>query len=112
LPKKRSFEIRASNPKSVVERTDDALAAIQDMCVDHRCFDMLVPEQLLDRSNVLAAFKQTRRKCMAKRVDADRLGDLRTCAGKLDCFAQSSFVDVVAPALSRAWIDRLMIRPD
>ena len=38
------------------------------MRVDHRCFDVAMPQQLLNRSNVIAAFKDVRGKGMPECV--------------------------------------------
>ncbi len=41
-----------------VERTPNAFAtAIQDVCVNHRRFDIFVPKQLLHRTNVVTIFQ-------------------------------------------------------
>ena len=46
---------------SPLQRTAHASAAtIQDMCIDHRCRDVCMTEQLLDGANVVTIFQQVR----------------------------------------------------
>jgi hypothetical protein len=51
-----------------------ATAMIQDVRVDHCGAPIVVPYEFLHGSNVIAILKQLRRKRMAKRVRACRLG--------------------------------------
>ena len=48
---------------------------MQHVGINHRGAHISVPKQLLDGSDIVAIFKQMRRKRMAKRVRACRLGD-------------------------------------
>ncbi len=43
-------------------------ATIQDVSVDHRCFHILMPEQFLNRSDVVPIFEQMRSEGMSQRV--------------------------------------------
>ncbi len=45
------------------------------MCVDHRRLHVAVPEQLLDRANVIARFQQMRGEAMPQRVRPNRFRD-------------------------------------
>ena len=49
-------------------------AAIEDMCVNHRRPYVLVPEQFLNRSDIVTAFKQVGGEGMPKRVASGPLG--------------------------------------
>ena len=41
-----------------MQRTANATrAAVEDMRIDHRCFDVAMPQELRNRSNVIATFK-------------------------------------------------------
>ena len=50
-------------------------ATIQHVRVDLRRRDVLVTEQLLDRAQVIAGFKQVRRETVPQCMCAERLGD-------------------------------------
>ena len=49
--------------------------SVEDMGVNHRCFHVLVPEQLLHRANVVAAFEQVGGKTVAEGMATDRFVD-------------------------------------
>ena len=51
--------------QGVVQRTQHARASIENVRIDHCRVHMRVAEELLDRSDVLAALQQVRRKRMA-----------------------------------------------
>jgi hypothetical protein len=63
---------------STIQRaTHPPPAFIEDMSIDHRSFDILVPQQFLDSANIVAILKQVRGKAMPKGVAAYSLLD--TC---------------------------------
>ena len=72
------------------------------MRVDHRCFDIAMPQELLNRSNVIAAFKDVRGKGMSECVarggpewcqESFRLRGLRTGElGVIPCYLPSEFL--------------------
>jgi len=63
-----------------------------------------MPEQFLDVPDVLGVFQQMRRKRMAKRVWARRLGDSRFLHGFFHSLLQDRFVHVMSTSLSGASI--------
>jgi hypothetical protein len=50
--------IKTSISKPVDQTPNTGGATVADMGIDHRCFDILVAEKLLGRSNIVAALKQ------------------------------------------------------
>lgn len=59
-----------------VERTADThWPTVEDRRIDHRRFDIAMPQQFLNGSNVRAAFEQVRGKRMAKRMARGPLGE-------------------------------------
>ena len=52
-----------------IERTADAASTtLQHMGIQHRCADIFVSEQFLDRADVIAIFQEMGRKTMAERM--------------------------------------------
>jgi hypothetical protein len=52
-----------------IERTADAASTtLQHMGIHHRCADIFVSEQFLDRADVRAIFQEMGRKTMAERM--------------------------------------------
>ena len=92
---------------SGIERAHDAAAAaVEYVRVDHGGGDVLVPEQLLHRPNVVAGFEQMRRKRVPERVRRRMLGDsghaYRLLHGTLDRLR----IGMMAAFDARARIDR------
>lgn len=56
----------------VVEALNAPTAAVQDVGVEHGRFDVLMPEEFLDRSNSVAPFQQMCRKGMESRNETHR----------------------------------------
>jgi hypothetical protein len=68
--------ITTSKATSLVQRaTDCQTATVQDVRVDHRCRDVAVTQQFLDRPAVVAGLQQVRRERMAQRVAGRVLRD-------------------------------------
>ena len=59
-------------------------AALENVCVNHRCFDILMTQQFLDGADVVSVFEQVCGKAVAEGVRGDALGD----AGQLHCSSQ------------------------
>ena len=60
----------------LVERTSDGeAAAMEHMGVDHRCFEVLVAEQILDGADVVSILEEVGGEAMAERVARDPLPD-------------------------------------
>jgi hypothetical protein len=69
---------------------------VQDVGVDHGSRDILVAQEFLDGSDIVASFEQMRSKGMAKRVASCTLDDSSLSHGFLDDSLEYGFVDVVA----------------
>lgn len=79
---------------------------MKDMRIDHRRFDIAMPEQLLDRSNVGAAFKEMRGEGMPEGVARGSFRETSHRHGTPDGFLYQRFVDMMA-----TWFLRLEIEP-
>ena len=59
-----------------IQRAGDAHAAfVEDMGVDHRCADVCVTHELLNRTDVIAALQEVGREGMPKSMATRRFGD-------------------------------------
>ena len=77
-------------------------AAVQDVRVQHRGRDVLVPQQLLDRADVVAGFQQMGREGMSERMTTHALGNAAPLASLGDRALQDSGVEVVGSCILRA----------
>lgn len=94
------FELRR------VQRADHALsAAVQHVSVNHRRADVLMPQQVLHRTNVVSRRQQIRRKAVPQRVAGDRLDNPGRLRSSLNCFSNNGFVDVVPTFLTGPGVD-------
>jgi len=75
------------------------------MRVDLSGSHVLVAEQFLYRSDVVAGFQQVRCEAVTERVASRRLGDIRTTHGDLDGALQHAFIQVMTPFDAIAWVD-------
>ena len=89
----------------VKRATDRQAAAVEDVGIDHRRFDIFVAEQFLHCSDVVAGFKQVGRKGMPERVRPDRFGKTRTSGGNGDDFLQTTVTGMVTSRRTRLRID-------
>ena len=64
--------------------------------IDRRRLDVAMPQQLLDGSNVRAAFEQVRGKRISKCVAGGPLGEPGLCHGISDGFLYQGFVKMMA----------------
>jgi hypothetical protein len=81
----------------LVQWTSDAEAALlEDVGVDHRGFEVVMPEESLDRPNIGASLQEVGRKRMAKRVEGDAFGDAGLKHGRFDRAGYDAGVDVMA----------------
>ena len=78
---------------------DSARPSVQDMGVDLRRAHVTVPEQFLNRADIMAVFQQVRGERVTEGVAARRFGDPRATDRVLDCALQHGFVQVVASPL-------------
>jgi hypothetical protein len=72
---------------------------MKDMGIDHRGFDVAMPQQLLDGSNVRAAFEQVPGKRMAERMARSSFCETSHRHGIPDGFLHQGFVNVMAALL-------------
>lgn len=59
--------------------------SIEDMCIDYGWTDVLLPEDLLDRPNIIAVLKQMGRKRMLERVKSGRFGNVLVSEERCVC---------------------------
>ena len=71
------------------------------MRVDHRRRQVAVPQQLLNRPDVVPGLQQMGRKRMPQGMGGDALGDLRLTSGRLDGTLNDRFVEMVPALLVR-----------
>src|SRR5688572_2997599 len=93
LPHRR---IMAATSASVDRATHAERPAIEHVRVDHGRRHVAMPEQLLDRTDVVAGLEQRRRERMAKAVARRGFGEPRGASGCAEGFLQHGFVEVVA----------------
>jgi len=84
---------------------DSARPSVQDVGVDLRRAYVTVPEQFLNRTDVMAVFQQVRGERVTEGVAARRFGDPRAPDRVLDRALQHGFVEVVPSPLSGDAID-------
>jgi hypothetical protein len=65
------------------------------MRIDHRRADILMPKELLNRSNIVSVFQQVRREGMPERMTTGRFGDPGCPHGLSDRSLQDGFVEVM-----------------
>ena len=75
-------------------------AAVQNMGVDHRGANVLMPKQLLHGANVVAVSQQVCRKRMAKCVAGHSFGQPSFPHGGLDRLLNERFVNMMTPLLA------------
>ncbi len=90
----------------MVQRAPDAPSTlIQNVRVDHRRTDVPVPEQLLDRPDVVPRLQQVRREGVTERVTRRRPGNPSRPGRLLDGSLHHRLVQMVPPPLARGAID-------
>ena len=105
-----SYRCRSSLIRQPVERADDAAAAtIQDMGVHHRGADVGVPEQLLDRADVMTRFEQMRRERVPQRMRRGGLRNAGAPQGLAHRPLERLVADVVPPLDAASWVERAAI---
>ena len=80
------------------------------MGVDHGRFDVLVPEQFLNGSDIIAVLKHMRGKRMTKGVARGMLDHSRLADGILDDTLHSRLMHVMSSFLASVSIDPPMMR--
>lgn len=70
-------------------------ASIEDMRIDHGRTDVLMPKELLNRSNIVPVFQQVRREGVAERMATGRLDDPGFPNSFFDRPLQDGFVEMM-----------------
>src|SRR5262245_40832486 len=97
---------RFSLTKHPIRRAlDSARPSVQDMGVDLRRAHVTVPEQFLNRADIMAVFQQVRGERVTEGVAARRFGDPRATDRVLDRALQHGFVEMVPSPLSSDAVD-------
>lgn len=81
---------------SVERAADGKSTSIEHVRINHCRFDIFMPEQFLNRANVVAILKQVCGKGMAKGVAAHSFVDFGGSGGFFDRFLQSAFAHIPA----------------
>lgn len=84
-----------SQSEAVCRAIHSLSASIEHMRIDHRRADVFVPEQLLNRPDVVAILKQMGGKGMPEGVTTGRLGDPGCPHGLSDRSLQDGFVEMM-----------------
>lgn len=74
-------------------------ASVEHVCVDHRGLHVAVTQQLLDRTDVGASFKQVRGKAMAKGMAACWLADPCSAYSGMHRSLDDRWIQMVTPLL-------------
>jgi hypothetical protein len=82
---------------------------LEDVGVDHRCADVAVTEQLLDRPDVVPSLQEVGRERMTQAVRRRRLVDSSPLDGSLERPLKCLVVRMVATDHARAWICRVVV---
>ena len=91
----------------LVQGTSDTDAwFVQDVRVNHRCGNILVPKELLDGANVVSAFEQMGGERVTQRMTRSGLVDTSRTDGVLHRSLQQTFSNVVALLFATVRIDR------
>lgn len=67
------WDRRLGSGQDVRGASDTFPSPVQDMRVDHRCADVFMSQQLLDRPDIVPVFEQVSRKRMPQAVTGDML---------------------------------------
>ena len=90
---------------SVIEGAfDGQAAAVEDMGIDHGGFDVLVPEQLLDCSNIIAGLEEMCGEGVTQGMGCDMLVDLCPASGFTDGFLDHRFMNMMAACDACAFV--------
>ena len=88
-----------------IQRADDAASAfVEHVGVNHRRGDILVPQPLLNRPDIVARLQQVCRKGMAQHMGRHRLDDLCATRCRPDGALYGSLINMVSPLRPRARI--------
>ena len=85
----------AGGPQTVERAVDPSTATIQYVRVDHRGLDVLVPQEFLDGSDVVAVLQQMGCKGMTKCVGGHALGQPSPIGRLMDRLLNHRFVEMV-----------------
>jgi hypothetical protein len=90
----------SSREDSVRGAADGARAPVEDVSVDHGGADVVVAQELLDRSDVMAILQQMGGEGVPECVAAHALGDARSKGGGPDGTLEDGFVKVMTSAFA------------
>jgi hypothetical protein len=94
-----------------IQRTMNAEpAAIEDMGVDHGCFDIGMAEEFLDGADIVAGFEQVGGEGVTEGVATDGLGYAGNAGRPADFLLQAGYIRVMTAEDARARIDREPVR--
>jgi hypothetical protein len=77
---------------------------VQDVGVNHRRGNAVVPQKFLDGTNIVSAFKQVRCEAVSERVTACCFGNVRFLDGEFDGVLQVLLGNVMPPKFARAGV--------
>ncbi len=103
-------ERRLGSGEAVRGAPNTSTSPIQDVRVDHCCADVSVPEQLLDRPDIVPVFKQVSRERMPQRVARHMFRDRGLRGRVLDCALDPRFEKVVPVDIPVHGVRELTVR--
>lgn len=81
---------------SVEWAADGAVASLKDVGVNHRRLDIFVPQQFLDRSDVVTGLEQVSGERVTKGMWTDRFANAGDPGCFVDCLLKNTLVKVMA----------------
>jgi len=81
-------------------------ASVEDVGVDHGCPHVLMSEEFLHGSDIVAIFKEVRGEAMAEGVAGHALVDPRPASGFFDGLLETALADVMAADRTRSRVLR------
>ena len=95
--------------KEIGRAADAEAAAVKYMRVDHRSRDVPVPQEFLDRANVVAPFEQVRRKRVPQAVRCGRFGNSTPPDSALENTLDRRLMEMI-PALNSSFSFKISAR--
>ncbi len=104
------WEGRLWSGQDVRGASDTSSSPVEDMCVDHCRADVFMPEQLLDRPDIVPVFEQVSRERMPQAVTGNMLRNGGPRGRVLDGALDHRLVEMVPIQLPRDGIRELTVR--
>src|SRR5262245_65032691 len=79
-------------------------AAIEDVRINHGCGHVAMPQQFLDRADVVAVLQQMGREAVAEHMAGHALGDLGELCRPFHRFLQSALIEVLTSYHARTQV--------